>query len=101
MSDESSFTIFSTSRQVHVWSTPRKQYRPECLTPVVRGFCGSVMLWGAFCWHGLGSLVPLEGRVTADQYKVVLSDHLYPVMKHFYPDGSGLFKDDNAPIHRA
>ena len=58
----------------------------------------AVMLWGAFCWHGLGPLVPLEGRVTA---KVVLSDHLYPMMKHFYPDGTGLFQDDNAPIHRA
>ncbi len=33
-------------------------------------------------------LVPLEGRVTASQYKVVLSDHLQPIMKHFYPDGS-------------
>jgi len=41
----------------------------------------------AFCWHGLGPLVPLKGRVTANQYKVVLSHHLYPMMKHFYPDG--------------
>lgn len=39
--------------------------------------------------------------VTANQYKAVLSDHLYPVMKHFYPDGSGLFQDDNAYIHTA
>ncbi len=45
--------------------------------------------------------VHLKGRVTANQYKVVLSDHLYPMMKHFYLDGSGLFQDDNAPIHRA
>ncbi len=59
------------------------------------------MLWGAFFWYDLGPLVPLEGRVTANQYKVVLSDHLYPMMKYFYPDGSGLFQDDNAPIHRA
>ena len=56
---------------------------------------------GAFCWYGLGPLVPLEGKVTVNQYKVVLSDHLYPVMKHFYPDGSGFFQDDNTPIHRA
>ncbi len=61
-------------------------------------FCYAV--W-AFCLYGLGPLVPLEGRVTADQYKVVLSDHLYPVMKHFYPDGSGLFQGDGTPIHRA
>ena len=35
------------------------------------------------------------------EYKVVLSDHFHPMMKHFYPDGSGLFQDDNAPIQRA
>ena len=54
----------------------------------MRGSGGSVMLWGAFCWHELGPLVPLEGRVTANQYKVVVSDQLYP-------DGSGLFQDDD------
>lgn len=40
--------------------------------PTVRGSGGSVMRWGAFCWHGLGPLDPL-----------------------FYSDGSGLFQDDN------
>ncbi len=60
----------------------------------VKGSGSSVMLLGALCWHGLGPLIPLEGRVTANQYEVVLSDHLYPVMKHFYPDASGLFQDD-------
>ncbi len=54
-----------------------------------------------FCWHGLGPFVPLWGRVDANQQKAALSDHLYPVMKHFCPDGSGLFQDDSAPIHRA
>lgn len=54
-------------------------------TPTVRG-------------HGLGPLIRLEGRVAANQYKVILSDHLYTVMKHFYPDRSGLFQDDNAHI---
>lgn len=33
--------------------------------------------------------------------KVILSDHLNPVMKHVYPDGSGLFQDDDTSIHRA
>ena len=50
------------------------------------------MLWGHL---GLGSLVPLEGTVSANQHKVVVSDHLCP------PDGGGLFQDDSAPIHRA
>ncbi len=33
-SDESTFTIFLISGGVHVWRTPREQYRPECLTHV-------------------------------------------------------------------
>ena len=64
------------------------------------GSCCSVMLLGAFCCHGFGPLVPLEKRLTVNQYKCVLSVHLYHTMKHFYPDGSGLFQDGNAPIHR-
>ena len=44
----------------------------------------------AFFWHRPSPLVPLSGRVTVDQYKVVLTDHLYPMMKHFYPDSSGV-----------
>ena len=67
------------------------------MTVTVRGSGGSVMLW-AFYWHGLGPLVTFEGRVTANQYKVDLSDRLYLVMKHLFSDGSGLFHDDNTFI---
>ncbi len=28
-------------------------------------------------------------------------DHLYSMLKHFYPDRSGRFQDNNVPIHRA
>lgn len=52
---------------------------------------GSDMLLGAFCWHDFGPLAPVERTVTGNQYKVVPSDHLYAVMKHFYHDGRGLF----------
>lgn len=47
----------------------------------------SVVIFGHFRWHGLAPLVSLEGRVTANKYKVLLTDHVCPVMKHFYPDG--------------
>lgn len=71
------------------------------MTSAARGFGGSVILLRTFCWHGLGPLVPLEGRVTSNQYEVALSDHLYPIMKHFYPDCNRLIQDDNASIRRA
>lgn len=35
------------------------------------------------------------------QYKVVLREHLCPMMKHVYPGGSGLYQDSSALIQRA
>lgn len=46
-------------------------------------------------------VVLLEGNVTVNQYKVLLTDHAYAMMKHFNSDGSGFFQDDNIAIHRA
>lgn len=68
---------------------PREQYTLEGLAPKVSGF---VMLWGAFCQHGLRQLIPLEGRFTTNQYEVLLTDHLNLLnIKQFYTDGSALF----------
>lgn len=61
----------------------------------------SLLCKGAFCWHDLAPLVPLEGKLTANHYKVILTDHLDPVMSRFYSDGSSLFQDDPTHIHRA
>lgn len=97
-SDESSFNIFLTSGRMHVWHTLREQYKPECLTPLLRWLSYTVE---AFYWHGLILCVPLEWKVNGNQYKVILIAWLYPMMKHFYPNVRGLFQDDHTPNHRA
>lgn len=51
-SDESSSTIFSTSRWVNVWCTRRKRSKPEWFINTVKGPSGSVMCGrGELCWH--------------------------------------------------
>lgn len=52
---------------------------------------GSVMLYIAFCWCSLVPSIPFEGKITANIYNVIVTDHLYPILKGFYPDGSGFF----------
>lgn len=37
---------------------------------------------------------------TTNQYNFFLSDSIHPMMKHFYPDGRGVFQDDPAHINR-
>lgn len=43
--------------------------------------------------------VPLETSISSKSI-VPLMDHLYPIMKPFYPDWSGLLQIDSAHIHR-
>lgn len=56
-------------------------YRPECLTPPAGGVwwvCGSLFTDMV--------LAHIEGPVTANRFKIVLSDQLCSMIKHFNPD---------------
>lgn len=74
------------------------------LTPTVRWLCYAA---GSSLYALVQSLSsPLEGKVTANQYKVALSDHLYLVMKHSCweqsPSGQyPFFKGDEGPLNGA
>ena len=46
-------------------------------------------------------VIPLEGKVNVNHDFMVPSDHLHPMLQHFFPARRGVFQDDNAPIHRA
>lgn len=44
---------------------------------------------------------PLIMKYHCKSVQISLTDHLYPMMKHFCPDGRGPIQDGSAPIHRA
>lgn len=54
-----------------------------------------VMLWGI-----LQAAFESTCHV-ANQYKALLTDHIYPKRKYFSPGESGLFHDETSPIHMA
>lgn len=65
----------------------KKQCRSKCLTALLRGSSGSVMLCRPFCWHSVGIPVPfLYRRVNVN---LVLDGDPYP-LKHLDPDRNGL-----------
>ena len=46
-------------------------------------------------------LTVVNGNINAEKYISILEDNLLPVLACHFPDERYLFKDDNAPIHRA
>ncbi|MCI4375917.1 hypothetical protein PGIGA_G00114930 [Pangasianodon gigas] len=57
---------------------------------------GSVMLWTVgFCWGILGPGIHVDVTLTRT------TDQVHPFMATAFPNGSGLFQQDNAPCHTA
>ncbi|GFS99050.1 transposable element Tcb2 transposase [Trichonephila clavipes] len=81
--------------------TPKEAFAPECIVPPVKHGGGSLMVWGAISWRGLGPLVTLHSKVKAAHYVNILGDQVHPFVQTSFPGECPLYQDDNAPIHTA
>lgn len=57
------------------------------------------MVCAAISWYSMGPMVTLQGRITGKDYVTILADHVHPMVQYLFPNGDGMFQDDNAPIH--
>ena len=100
-SDESPFNILRNDGRVRVWRQPHEAMDPSCLVHTAQGNGGTVKVWGAFSWFGVVPLVRQIGIVNHSAYLGILNDNVRPQMLRLFPDGNGLYQDDNAMIHCA
>jgi hypothetical protein len=95
-SDESSFTLLSTSGRVYVWRTPKEAYNPERLVSTVKHV-------GRFC-DCLDSNIVVQysaGPITAREYVDRLSNQVHPMIQTLFPNNDAGYQDDSSPIHTA
>ncbi len=59
----------------------------------------SVMILAVFCWETLGLDIQVDAILICKTYLKVVADHVRPFMAVVFPDGRGLFKQDNTPFH--
>ena len=78
-----------------------KHTTPECFILTVKHGCGSVKVWAAISWNSLCPIAALHGRINSKDYRNILGDHVHSMVQALFPNGDGIFQDDNAPIHAA
>ena len=72
---------------------------PQCLQPTVKHGGGGTMIWGCVSYNGTGRLYQVKGNINGQYYKKILQYCAIPSINHLYPDGDGIFMQDNAPVH--
>jgi transposase len=66
-----------------------------------RAFVQRVLFWGCFSAAGPGPLINIHGTMKSGNYIQTVQDHMLPHIQAQYPDGSGIFQQDNAPCHKS
>ncbi|CAB5357212.1 unnamed protein product [Rhizophagus irregularis] len=76
-SDASTYTQFRTSGFGRVWRESFEEFHEDCIASTVQKSFGR-MFWGCFSWVGMGSLVPLTGRITGAIHRETLANYAIP-----------------------
>ena len=50
------------------------------------------MFWGSFSYHGIGSLLPIEGMMNAEKYIQVLEEKVVRDLAKAFPNESGVYQ---------
>ena len=95
------FSFTSHGWLVHVCRLPGEHVAPEYTMGRRQAGGGSVMVWAVFCWETFGPAIHVDVTLTCTTYLSIVADHEHPFMEMVFPDGCGLFQQDNAPCLKA
>ncbi|MCJ8743381.1 hypothetical protein PDJAM_G00093370 [Pangasius djambal] len=95
--DESHFLLHHVDGRVRVRCLPGVEMAPGCTMGRRQAGGGSVMLWATFCWETLRPGIHVDVTLTRPTYLNTVADQVHLFMATVFPNGSGLFQQDNAP----
>lgn len=97
-SDESKFCRFGSDGKQYVWRPPNMQHNPKYTSKTVKHGGGSVMVWAAFSWHGVGPVHKIDTRMDQYVYQNIIVNTMMPFADENMPL-KWRFMHDNDPKH--
>lgn len=97
-SDESKFNRLGSDGKSYVRRPVNAAFNPRYTLKTVKHGGGSVMVWAAMSWYGVGPIVRIDTKMDQHVYKKILIDHMEPYFDDNMPLSS-IFMHDNDPKH--
>lgn len=94
-SDEKKFNLDGPDGWAYYWHDVRKE---EQIFSKRQNGGGSLMIWGAFCFHKTSKLALVEGTINSTEYCSILEEYLLPAAASMYGTRY-IFQQDNASPH--
>lgn len=97
--DETKMVVFDSGSRGTYWCT-RDEVLPErSLLPTVKHGGDSLMFWGAISGQGVARLRVVDGILNGEGFCKILKDSATPSMNAHFPEGDGIYQQDNDPKH--
>lgn len=98
--DETKINRVSSDDKPYVRRPKSKDIDPRYTRPTLKHGGGSIMIWGAMHWRGVGPIHKIEGRMDRVQYCNILQNVMLPYTDENLPVIWKL-QQDNGPKHTA
>ncbi|GBM86487.1 hypothetical protein AVEN_241130-1 [Araneus ventricosus] len=99
-SDESRFSLFQNDGCTRVRRESHEAMDPSSIVPTVQAIGSSIIIGGCFSGYGLRSSELCGNKMKSQHYLKALNNQVIPSMGVSFHDGTRMFLDDNAMIHR-
>lgn len=101
-SDETKINRIASDGRKWCWKQPRSGLSDRVVSGTVKFGGGSVMVWGCFCFAGVGYMAKIDNRMDAALYCRILEDELMDTFSFYSLDrNETIFQQDNDPKHKA
>ena len=71
---------------------------PQCVVPTLKQGRSSVLVWGSFCFAGVGDLPKIDGIMKKEQYFGIFQENPFPSGVSLIGENF-VFMHDNDPKH--
>ena len=81
--DETKINRFGSDRRKWAWKKPGESLSGRLVEGKLKFGGGSLMMWGCFCWHGVGYACKIDGKMDKELYCKILEDDLQKSIEYY------------------